>query len=181
MDRLTSNSKTREIERDCPNEQFIQSMRERYPTEHEIDWAFTRRQQRRAQGPFKPPSLDDMVGYLNKFLQEKVSSGFEIRDPEWLGGGGSKLQMRFTLDTELPLMNHLSRTLVLRMEPAESLNPSSRLREAQIISALQGKVPLPEMYWVDRDGKWFPEPALIYSFSSGVAKPTQFSNKRVTG
>jgi aminoglycoside phosphotransferase (APT) family kinase protein len=181
MDRLTSNSKSREIERDCPNEQFIQSMRERYPTEHEIDWAFTRRQQRRAQGPFKPPSLDDMVGYLNKFLQEKVSSGFEIRDPEWLGGGGSKLQMRFTLDTELPLMNHLSRTLVLRMEPAESLNPSSRLREAQIISALQGKVPLPEMYWVDRDGKWFPEPALIYSFSSGVAKPTQFSNKRVTG
>jgi aminoglycoside phosphotransferase (APT) family kinase protein len=122
-----------------------------------------------------------MVGYLERLLRDQVQGGFTVRDPAWLGGGGSKLQMRFTLDTEQPLRGHRSRVLVLRMEPAESLNPSSRLREAQIITAMQGRLPVPEMYWVDRDGRWFPEPALIYSFSSGVAKPTQFSNQRVTG
>lgn len=177
----TGTASTESVDRDRPNAQFIQAMRERYPTEREIDWAFTRRLQRRAEGPFKAPGLDEMVGYLHRLLREKLTGAYEVRDPAWLGGGGSKLQMRFTLDTEQPLKGHRSRVLVLRMEPAESLNPSSRLREAQIITALQGKVPVPEMYWVDRDGQWFPEPALIYSFSSGVVKPTQFSNKRVTG
>lgn len=169
------------VDRDRPSTQFIEAMRERYPIEREIDWAFTRRLQRRGEGPFKAPDLDEMVGYLHRLLRQQVKGAYEVRDPAWLGGGGSKLQMRFTLDTEHPLKGHRSRVLVLRMEPAESLNPSSRLREAQIITALQGQLPLPEMYWVDRDGEWFPEPALIYSFSSGVAKPTQFSNKRVTG
>jgi aminoglycoside phosphotransferase (APT) family kinase protein len=169
------------VDRDRPDAQFIAAMRERYPTEREIDWAFTRRLQRRAEGPFKAPSLDEMTGHLHRLLREQLSGPYEVRDAAWLGGGGSKLQMRFTLDTEQPYKGHRSRVLVLRMEPAESLNPSSRLREAQIITALQGKVPVPEMYWVDREGRWFPEPALIYSFSSGVAKPTQFSNKRVTG
>lgn len=169
------------VDRDRPDARFIQAMRERYPTEREIDWAFTRRLQRRADGPFQAPTLDEMVGYLHRLLREKVEGAYEVRDPGWLGGGGSKLQMRFTLDTEQPLKGHRSRVLVLRMEPAESLNPSSRLREAQIITALQGKVPVPEMYWVDREGHWFPEPALVYSFSSGVAKPTRFGNRRVTG
>lgn len=169
------------VDRDRPDEAFIQAMRVRYPTEREVDWAFTRRMRRRAQGAFQAPSLDDLVGYVHKLLREKLQGGYELLDPAWLGGGGSKLQMRFTLRTEQPLKGHHSRTLVLRMEPAESLNPSSRLREAQIITALQRRVPVPEIYWVDREGQWFPEPALIYSFSSGVAKPTQFSNKRVTG
>jgi aminoglycoside phosphotransferase (APT) family kinase protein len=169
------------VDRDRPDADFIQSMRERYPLEREIDWAFTRRLERRAQGPFKAPDLTEMVSHLERLLRDQVQGGFTVRDPAWLGGGGSKLQMRFTLDTEQPLRGHRSRVLVLRMEPAESLNPSSRLREAQIITAMQGRLPVPEMYWVDRDGQWFPEPALIYSFSSGVAKPTQFSNQRVTG
>ncbi len=169
------------VDRDRPDAAFIQSMRERYPLEREIDWAFTRRLERRAQGPFKAPDLAEMVGHLERLLRDQVQGGFTVRDPAWLGGGGSKLQMRFTLDTEQPLRGHRSRVLVLRMEPAESLNPSSRLREAQIITAMQGRLPVPQMYWVDRDGDWFPEPALIYSFSSGVAKPTQFSNQRVTG
>lgn len=169
------------VDRDRPDAGFLQAMRQRYPLEREIEWAFSRRLERRAQGPFKAPDLDEMVGYLHRLLREKVQGGYVVRDPAWLGGGGSKLQMRFTLDTEQPLKGHRSRVLVLRMEPAESLNPSSRLREAQVIEAMQGLLPVPEMYWVDRDGQWFPEPALIYSFSAGVAKPPAFSNQRVTG
>lgn len=170
-----------EVDRDRPTPEFIAALRARYPMEREIDWAFTRRMERRAQGPFRAPQLQELVGYLRKLLDEKVEGGYEVSDPAWLGGGGSKLQMRFTLRTKRPLHGHTERVLVLRMEPAESLNPSSRLREHQIIEALAGVLPVPEMYWVDRDGRWFPEPALIYSFASGVAKPSNFQSTRVSG
>ena len=169
------------VDRDKPSPDFIELMRRQYPTEKEIDWAFTRRMHRRANGPFKMQSLDDLVGHIIAMLKSKLPYAFEISNASWLGGGGSKLQMKFTLATEQPLKGHYQRDLVLRMEPAESLNPSSRLREGQIIDALAQVIPVPEMYWVDRDGEWFPEPALIYSFSSGITKPTNFSNQRVTG
>lgn len=173
--------KTAPIDRDRPSPAFIQDMRDRYPTEREIDWAFTRRMERRASGPFRMQSLEELVNYLKQMLKEKIKGGFDVTNATWLGGGGSKLQMRFTLHSELPILGHTLRDLVLRMEPAESLNPSSRLREFEIIQALAPVIPVPEVYWVDRDAEWFPEPALIYSFSSGIAKPVSFSNKRVTG
>ena len=58
------------VDRDCPDAAFVKAVRERYPTEREMDWAFTRRTDHRAQGPFKAPSLDDLVGYLHKLLRE---------------------------------------------------------------------------------------------------------------
>lgn len=169
------------VDRDRPDAAFLAAMQARFPLEREVEWAFTRRSQRRAEGPFRAPSREQIGERLRAMLREHVDGGFEIRDLGWLGGGGSKLQLRFTLATERPLRGHVERTLVLRMEPAESLNPSSRQLEAEALQALADVLPVPEVYWVDRDGRWFGEPALIYSFSSGVAKPRGFSNQRVTG
>lgn len=169
------------VHRDRPDAAFIATMQLRYPLEREIEWAFTRRLERRAEGPFRAPSREQIADRLRAMLAQHLDGGFEVRDPAWLGGGGSKLQLRFTLTTERPLRGHTERTLVLRMEPAESLNPSSRQREAEALAAVGAVLPVPEVYWVDRDGRWFGEPALIYSFSSGVAKPKSFDNRRVTG
>ena len=169
------------VDRDRPDAAFISAMQSRYPLEREIEWAFTRRLQRRADGPFRAPSREQIAERLRAMLSQELEGGFEVRDLAWLGGGGSKLQLRFTLKTERPLRGQTERVLVLRMEPAESLNPSSRQREAEILAAVSGVLPVPEVFWVDRDGRWFGEPALIYSFSSGVAKPRSFSNQRVTG
>lgn len=169
------------IDRDAPSPDFIAAMRTRYPTERETDWAFTRRMERRASGPFRAPSLDELQGYLRAMLQDKLEDDFSISEPGWLGGGGSKLQMRFTLTWKHPRQGPTRTVMVLRMEPAESLNPSSRLREYQILQAVAPILPVPEVYWVDAQGDWFPEPTLIYGFSSGVAKPSSFSNRRVTG
>lgn len=169
------------VDKDAPGRDFIEAMRVRFPTERETDWAFTRRMERRASGPFRAPSLEELLGYLRSMLKEKISGSFEISDPGWLGGGGSKLQMRFTLSWIHPKLGPSKTVMVLRMEPAESLNPSSRLREFQILKAVESVLPVPQVYWVDPLGHWFPEPTLIYSFSSGVAKPSTFSNRRVTG
>lgn len=172
---------TLSVDRDRPDAAFIADMQKRYPLEREIEWAFTRRLERRGEGPYRAPSRERIADLLRDFLARQLDGGFEVRDLAWLGGGGSKLQIRFTLVTERPLRGHTERVLVLRMEPAESLNPSSRQREAEALAAVAAVLPVPEVYWVDRDGSAFGEPALIYSFSSGVAKPRGFSNSRVTG
>ncbi|WP_213575618.1 phosphotransferase family protein [Rhodococcus sp. USK13] len=61
--------------------------------------------------------------------------------------------------------------LVIRLEPLESLNATSRTREAEVIRAMTGTVPVPTVYWVDESGRSFDRPALIYSFVGGVTKP----------
>jgi len=169
------------VDRDRPDPAFVQALRTRYPLEREIEWAFTRRLERRADGPYRAPTRQEIAERLRAMLAQQLSCGFEIDDLAWLGGGGSKLQLRFTLRTEQPLRGQTERVLVLRMEPAESLNPSSRQREAEALAAVAAVLPVPEVCWVDRDGRWFGEPALIYTFSPGVAKPRSFSNQRVTG
>ena len=72
------------IDRDRPSPAFIQYMRDRYPTEREIDWAFTRRMERRASGPFKMQSLEDLVNYLKQMLKKKSKAVSTLRTPRGL-------------------------------------------------------------------------------------------------
>ncbi|MDB5818140.1 MAG: hypothetical protein JWQ11_1780, partial [Rhizobacter sp.] len=77
--------------------------------------------------------------------------------------------------------NTVSR-LMVRMEPSESMNSTSRLREFQVLHAFAGTtVPVPRVYWVDPEGTWFPEPALIYGFAEGVTKPKAGNNLQISG
>jgi aminoglycoside phosphotransferase (APT) family kinase protein len=62
--------------------------------------------------------------------------------------------------------------MVTRMEPAESIVETSRLREFQLIRAVQSTIPVPPVYWCDAQGEHLPYPALVYGFANGVAKPT---------
>ena len=71
--------------------------------------------------------------------------------------------------------------MVLRMDPAESHNATSRLRKAELLRAFRGIIPVPEVFFVDADGKWFPEPTLIYAFAEGVTKPRATSSGAVSG
>ncbi len=58
------------------------------------------------------------------------------------------------------------------MEPAESIVETSRLREFQLIRAMQGVVPVPPVLCCDEDGEHLPYPGLIYGFAEGAAKPS---------
>jgi aminoglycoside phosphotransferase (APT) family kinase protein len=167
--------------RDQPTPEFIAALREQYRLEPEIDRLLTRKTERRAGPPFRMVSLEQLTRGLQSLLRSKLAAPFEISAPRWLAGGASKLQMRFELHWTPPGAALTISDLVVRMEPAESLNPSSRLREFQVLDALQGHVPVPRVYWVDADGEHFPEPALVYAFAAGVAKPTQVGGAGVTG
>ena len=80
--------------------------------------------------------------------------------------------MAFVLEWERPGAGRERTPMVLRMEPAESIVETSRLREFQLIRAMEGTVPVPPVFWCDEDARHLPYPALVYGFARGVAKPS---------
>ncbi|MBT2301885.1 phosphotransferase family protein [Variovorax paradoxus] len=112
-----------------------------------------------------------MSGYIAALLRSKIRGEFRLADQRWFSGGASKIQMGFTLRRNEPGVGTTATRLVARMEPAESLNSTSRQREYELLDAFSGVIPVPRVYWVDPHGTWFPEPALIYAFAEGTTKP----------
>lgn len=167
--------------RDAPTPEFIAALRRRYPIEPEIDRLLTRKMERRSGPSYSMVPLEALSQSVHSLLSESLADPFEVSDACWLAGGASKLQMRFTLRWNDPGIGPTTSDLVVRMEPSESINASSRLREFELLGALRGTVPVPRVYWVDPDGRWFPEPALIYDYAHGVTKPTTVGGAGVTG
>jgi aminoglycoside phosphotransferase (APT) family kinase protein len=170
-----------DADRDAPSASFIECMRERFPTEREIDLMLNRKMKRRAGPPFLDLSLARVTEYVNAFLRAHVAGDFSVSDQKWFSGGASKIQMGFQLTWNEPGVGRTTTRLVVRMEPTESMNSTSRLREFQVLKAFAGTVPVPRVYWVDDEGKWFPEPALIYAFAEGVTKPRLVRNDQISG
>jgi aminoglycoside phosphotransferase (APT) family kinase protein len=114
-------------------------------------------------------------------LQHELEGPFQVSGQQWLTGGASKVQMAFTLDWTAPGQGQRSDRLVIRMDPSEASNTTSRVREAELLRAFHGKLAVPKVFWLDADARWFPEPALVYEFVPGVAKPRHASGGRIVG
>jgi len=167
--------------RDRPTPEFIDQLRRRFPTERETDELLTRKMQRRAGPPYRQVSLPEMVQWLEALLRDSVEGPFRIEHPRWLTGGASKVQIAFELDWEAPGRGRVRDNLVVRMDPSEASNTTSRVREAELLDAFADRLPVPRMFWLDRDARWFPEPAIVYSFVPGVAKPRAGGSGQVVG
>src|SRR5262252_2006311 len=161
-----------QIDKNRPSPEWLAHLRTRYPTEREIDRILTRRLERRAGPGYSPLPLQRLVDGTRALIAAHHQGPFAIHDARWLSGGASKLQMAFTLDWERPGVGRERTRMVTRMEPAESIVETSRLREFQLIRAVQSTVPVPPVYWCDPHGEHLPYPALVYGFAEGVAKPT---------
>src|SRR3954468_7364992 len=109
---------------DDPPAELIEEMRRRYPTERETDAQLVRKLQRRGTGPYAPVSLGELVAGLRAMLAETIDGDFGVSNARWFTGGASKIQMGFDLTWQ-------GRTdrMMLRMDPAESHNATSKLRE----------------------------------------------------
>ena len=158
--------------RDAPDESLLESLRARFPTEREFDEMLTRKGRRRSLPRREPVTLEGFRKCLESFLHDNVTHDFAVRDLRWMSGGGSKIQLTFALDWHDPAAGRCSERLVARLEPQESLSATSRRREAQLLDAFRGVLPVPRVFWVDAEGRWFPEPTLIYAFAEGVTKPS---------
>lgn len=162
----------RGIDKDRPSPEWIAHLRQRFPTEREIDRILTRKMQRRAGPAYAPMPLSTLVAGTESLIRSQFDGRFEITDARWLSGGASKLQMAFALDWDRPGRGREKTRMVLRMEPAESVVETSRLREFQLIKAFEGSLPVPPAFWCDTDGAHLPYPALVYGFADGVTKPS---------
>jgi aminoglycoside phosphotransferase (APT) family kinase protein len=160
------------IDKNNPSPEWIESLRKRFPTEKEMDRVLTRKLQRRAGPGYSPVSLETFTAALQSLLRAELKDPFEIRDIRWLSGGASKLQVAFRLEWNQPGVGRTSTPMVIRMEPAESIVETSRLREFQIIKAVEEVLPVPPVYWIDDEPKYFPYPTIIYGFAEGVVKPS---------
>lgn len=157
--------------REAPNEGLAVAVRGQFPTEDEFADMLDRRMRRRRMPRRPTPSLDEVERCLRSFLKVQLEGPFDVRDVRWLSGGASKIQVAFTLlSSALAHEQEGSVDLVIRMEPQESLNSTSRRREFQLIEAVRETVPVPRPYWIDVDADWFPEPTLIYELVRGTNK-----------
>ncbi len=172
---------TNTVDKNRPSAEWISHLRQKFPCEPTVDRVLVRKLQRRAGPPFKQIPLETLVKAMRAFLGAQLKDSFEIANPRWLTGGASKVHMAFELTWNLEGVGRTTRSMVLRMEPAESTAEASRLREYQIIKAFDGIVPVPEVYWVDEDGKYFPYPAIVCGFIKGVTKPTNLPHDLSAG
>jgi aminoglycoside phosphotransferase (APT) family kinase protein len=167
--------------RDNPSPAFIEEMRRRFPTERETDELLVRKMRRRSGPAYRRITLDELSVCLHKMLGETIAGEFTVSDQTWFTGGVSKIQMGFTLTWKDPVRGPSRDRLVVRMDPSESMNATSRLREYELLRAFEGVIPVPRVFWLDPDGRWFPEPALIYAFAEGVTKPKNTATGKVSG
>jgi len=170
-----------EPDRVRPGKEFIERMRTTFPIEREMDKMLTRKMEHRAAPAYAGASLERMTEHLTAFLNEAVEGPYRITDQRWFAGGASKIQMGYTLHWNAPGRGPSIDRMVVRMEPSESVNATSRAREFQLLKAFEGVVPVPKAFWVDAEAKWFPEPALLYSFCEGITKPRATASGRLAG
>ncbi|WP_067662111.1 phosphotransferase family protein [Nocardia miyunensis] len=169
-------------QRDNPSREFIAAIREQHPTEPEVDAMLTRKMQRRGNPSYSRPELGDLAKILEPFLENELgTSRFAISDLHWFTGGVSKIQIGFTLERQDGIAGDSRERLVLRMDPSEGSNATSRAREFELLTLMQGIVPVPEIRFLDADGEWFPEPALICEFVEGVTKPRSTRTGQISG
>jgi aminoglycoside phosphotransferase (APT) family kinase protein len=123
---------------------------------------------RQGKGSYKPREAQDVGERLRHLLHAHGVPG-TVCNVHRMGGGASKEQFLFDLVDEA---HAESRQLVLRMDPLEGIIETSREREAQVLAAVGEYVPVPKVAWVDPDGTYMGQPAMVAHFVSGVTKPS---------
>jgi aminoglycoside phosphotransferase (APT) family kinase protein len=155
-----------------PDAGWISDIRRRYPVERAIDEVFTRKLQNRSLSADHRTDFAQLQQRLHGFLQRETGQqDIRIDHLRRLSGGASKEQFTFDLSWQpQPGQRSIDR-LMLRMDPAESIVETHRLRECQVLRAVWGEVPVPEVLWIDPEGSALGHPALVARFLEGRVQP----------
>ncbi|MES2492971.1 MAG: phosphotransferase family protein [Pseudomonadota bacterium] len=141
---------------------------DRDAVEPRLLWLLKDKHERRKAGVYIPKTAEEIAaGVARLFASEGIAaSATNVRR---MGGGASKEQ--FVFDVEGDIAPEFRRC-VLRMDPREGIIETCRKREAQILRAVHGRVPVPPVLCIDGDGNALGQPAMITGFVGGVAKPS---------
>lgn len=163
--------------RATPTPEWIREIRARYPVEASIDEVMTRKLENRRKGLEHSSDFSALADKLTEYLRrDSGQPGLSIANLKRLPGGASKEQFTFDLTWMDKAGRQVTRPLILRIDPSESIVETHRLREAQILRAMVGQVPVPEVLWVDPEPHTLGHPFLIAGFLEGSVQP-EGSNK----
>ncbi|GLK42951.1 MULTISPECIES: phosphotransferase family protein [Novosphingobium] len=126
------------------------------------------KQERRKLGPYIPRTAADIAEGLSVlFAREGIAArAWGVRR---MGGGASKEQFVFDVEGEI---DPAFARCVLRMDPREGIIETCRRREAQVLRAVAGVVPVPPVLTEDGDGETMGQPLMVTGFVGGVTKPS---------
>ncbi len=116
---------------------------------------------------YKPRETQDVAERLGRLLSAHGVRG-HAHNVRRMGGGASKEQFLFEL---IDPASGASEQLVLRMDPLEGIIETCRTREAQVLAVIGGTVPAPPVAYVDGDGRYMGQPAMVTGFVHGATKP----------
>ena len=165
------------LDNDDPSDERRAELRARFPTDPSFQRAIDLKFDRRAGREWTGVGLDTMTAAVRRLVVDECGTEATVTGARWLTGGASKIQMAFTL----VLLNEEPRGLLVRMDPAETLNATIKTVERDLLDAIGGAIAAPQVLWVDQDARYFPEPALVCSMIPGVTKPTDTGTGQVTG
>ena len=156
-----------------PTPDWIAQMRARFPVEPAIDQVFTRKLKKRVETPEHSMDFSTLPERLRAFLVEATGQpDLRVSEVQRLAGGASKEQFSFVLhwrpDGGGP---PIARRMMLRMDPSEAIVETHRQREWEVLRAVRGVVPVPEVLWLDPEGDALGRPALIAGFLEGTVRP----------
>lgn len=140
--------------------------------ESTIDATLTRKMQRRGVVFHEAPVLSVIDERLRGFLAARIDGPFTISKLDRMAGGASKEQFVFELEWTQDGTARQDR-MVLRMDPPASMVETPRSREFEILSALAGALPVPQVFWVTEDPAELGAPAMICGWLTGVAAPAE--------
>lgn len=164
-----------------PPRAFIDEIRQRFPVDDELDRNLVAKLERRASAGYTRSTIEEFVACLDALVTDTVEGDHEITEARWFAGGASKIQLGCRLTWTDPARGRVTDALVVRMDPAESLNATSRRQEVDVLRAVAGTVPVPHVFALDAQARWFPQPALVYSYVAGVTKPSTTQTGGVSG
>jgi len=164
-------------QRSQPSEQWIEQIRASYPVEKAIDEVFTRKLHNRLKPVEHTMDFSKLQERLQRFLKDETGQAdIKAENLKRLPGGASKEQFTFDLTWQTKSGQRETTHLMIRMDPTESIVETHRLRECQVLRAMWGEVPVPEVLWIDPLGEKLGHPALIASFLEGTVQPEQPAN-----
>jgi aminoglycoside phosphotransferase (APT) family kinase protein len=155
-----------------PTSEWISEVRLRFPVESTLDEVMTRKLQNRRKGLEHQSDFTDLAERLTTYLRSDTGqSDLSLANLKRLSGGASKEQFTFDLTWRDLTGQKVTRKLILRMDPSESIVETHRLREAQVLKAMIGQVPVPEVLWIDSNPDTLGHPFLIAVFLPGTVQP----------
>lgn len=119
-------------------------------------------------GEYRACSIEEVeAGLLRLYCMGEGNA--KIENVRRLSGGSSKEQFVFDVRAA---DSKVAQRLVLRMDPRGGTVETLRTREAEILKAVEGVLPAPQVAWVDESGAVFGRSAMITHWVEGVTSPS---------